>query len=544
MWHAKNLRFYVLLSGVVLAMLLLILALLHIQLNKRDFLADAGKARSIRTEAVVSQRGTIFDRHKSPLAMSAEVIDISVDPKIFKPTPKQRLQISQILEIPSQKIIQKSLLTKTRFAYLKQNVEPQIYKQIKALAIKGILYTPHSKRFYPASHVASHIVGFTDTSSEGIVGMELKYNDLLKSVDGSKKVIKDVDGNIIKEMGLVVAPIEGQNLILSIDLTVQYITYKHLAQAVQYHHAQSGSAIVIKTETGEILSMVNHPTFNPNNRKNIQFADLRNRAVTDIFEPGSVVKPFTMAKILTSTNLTIDSKIDTSPGYIKVDNHTIRDIKKYGTLSLSQILSKSSNVGTAKLSLMLDKYALINWFDDLGFGQKVTNQILGEKKGILPLAKRFSNANIAALSYGYGLSTTLLKLSQLYTVLANNGVNTPLSIIANPPAAIKEQIIDKRVAQQIRNSLIQAVSTQGTGASAQVQGFSVAGKTGTTHKFKKGSGYTSHQYRATFIGMLPADKPQYVIAVMIDSPQGNEYYGGEVAAPVFANIATELMRRN
>ena len=386
-------------------------------------------------------------------------------------------------------------------------------------------------------------MGFTDTSSEGIAGMELQYNDLLKSVDGIKKVIKDVDGNIIKEMGLVVAPREGQNLILSIDLTVQYITYKHLAQAVQYHHAQSGSAIVIKTETGEILSMANHPTFNPNNRKNIKFASLRNRAVTDIFEPGSVIKPFTMAKLLTSLDLTIDSKIDTSPGYIKVGKHTIRDIKNYGTLSLSQILSKSSNVGISKLSLRLDKYALINWFDDLGFGQKVTNQILGEKKGILPLDKRFSNANIAALSYGYGLSTTLLKLAQLYTVLANDGVNTPLSIIANPPAVSKEQIIDKNITKQIRNSLIQAVSTQGTGASAQVQGFSVAGKTGTTHKFKKDSGYTSHQYNATFIGMLPADKPQYVIAVLIDSPQGNEYYGGEVAAPVFVNIATELMRR-
>lgn len=527
------------LSGLAL---LVASRIVFLHLYEDDFLKNQGDARSLRVVSIPAHRGMILDRNGEPLAVSAPVESLWFDPREFIADAAQYRQLARRLNISESRL--QRLVTKNKgkhFVYLRRHMSPSSAAKVLALGVPGVYSRGEYKRYYPAAEVTTHMVGFTNIDGDGQEGMELAYDSWLRGQQGRKRVLKDRIGQTIKDIKALEEAKPGQNLTLSLDLRVQYLAYRELKAAVQQHKARSGSAVVLDVATGEVLAMVNQPSYNPNDRSTLKASHLRNRATTDTFEPGSTMKPLTIAAAIVSGKYSARSEIDTSPGYIRVKNYTIRDHRNYGVLDLSHIISKSSNVGATKLALSMEPNAVRNMFFNAGLGQATGSGFPGERVGSLP---HFSDKRIverAAMSYGYGLAVTPLQLAQSYMAFGNDGIKRNLSLLKTEQAMPGERIMPEVVARQVMAMMEQVTAKGGTGRRAQVPSFRVAGKTGTLHKVGS-NGYEEDKYVAVFAGVAPVKNPRFVTVVVVDEPSGQEYYGGEVAAPVFSRIMAGTLR--
>lgn len=510
-----------------------------------DFLQTQGDARAIRQEAIPAYRGLITDRNGEPLAVSTPVTTLIANPQHIKQfaKPQQILQLAQALNISEAQL--KARLKRYRnksFMHLARQLPTAEAEAILSLQIPGVSGRQEYKRFYPAGEVTAQLVGFTDINDDGQEGMELAYNAWLTGEPGAKKVVKDLAGRVIKDIALVKPAHAGDSLRLSIDLRVQYAAYRALKASVQKHQAKSGSVVVLDVESGEVLAMANQPSFNPNDRSNLQAGAVRNRAITDMMEPGSTVKPFTILAALESGKFQPDTLVDTNPGYLKVAYKTFVDPSNYGVLDLAGVLQKSSQVGTTKLALALNPDATRQVFERMGFGEPVGSGFPGETLGNLPGHRNWDPVTQATFAFGYGLSVSSLQLARAYAVLANNGYRKEVSLVAldGQPEGVK--VMDPSMVETVRNMLQAASSDQGTGKRAMIDGYSVGGKTGTLHKVKAGGGYDQNRYMSAFAGLSPIENPRLVTIVVIDEPRDGDYFGGLVAAPVFSEVTGNALR--
>ncbi|MBT5387877.1 MAG: penicillin-binding protein 2 [Porticoccaceae bacterium] len=510
-----------------------------------DFLQTQGDVRSIRSEVIPAYRGLITDRNGEPLAVSTPVTTLVANPQHIQElaTEDDLKRLAAALDTSLTQL--KNRLQRYRnksFMYLARQLPPVEAEKILSLRIPGISGRQETKRFYPAGEVTAQLVGFTDINDDGQEGMELAYNSWLTGEAGAKKVVKDLAGRIIKDISLVKPARAGEELRLSIDLRVQYAAYRALKASVQKHQAKSGSVVVLDVATGEVLAMANQPSFNPNDRSNLRPDSIRNRAMTDMMEPGSTVKPFTLLAALESGKFEPKTQIDTSPGYLKVNYKTFVDPKNYGVLDLAGILTKSSQVGTTKLALELDPDATRDLYERVGFGEPVGSGFPGETLGNLPGYRKWDPVTQATFAFGYGLSVSSLQMARAYAVLANDGLRREVSLLAidETPEAIS--VANADLVRDVRSMLSEATGVSGTGKRAMIDGYSVGGKTGTLHKVKVGGGYDDNRYMSAFAGLSPVDNPRLVTVVVIDEPREGTYFGGLVAAPVFSEVTGNALR--
>ena len=532
---------------LVLVLLLLVAVgitarMLTLYVDEQDFLQTQGDARTLRTVQVPAHRGIITDRNGEPLAVSAPVATIWADPKMMDFQHAGLAKLAVLLKTNKKKLQTKLSANRAkRFLYLQRQGTPELAEQVRALRIPGVHVDREYKRYYPAAEVTTHLVGFTNLDGKGQEGLELAYEDWLKADSGKQLVMKDRLGRTIKHIREVQPAQHGNDIELSIDLRLQYLAYRELKAAVKAHKADGGSLVMLDVETGDVLAMVNQPSYNPNDPRQRVSTALRNRALTDTFEPGSTVKPMTVAAALMSGKYTPDTMVDTSPGYMKVKRKTIRDHRNYGEIDVSTIITKSSNVGVTKLSFSLPEGSVRNLYHNVGLGQSTGIGFPGESTGYLPYLNERQVVERATLSYGYGLSVTPLQLAQSYLALANDGVVSPVNLIRQKEPGKPVRVMPAQVAKDVRVMMETVISNKGTGRRAAVPGYRVAGKTGTVHKVGRG-GYIDDQYVSTFAGLAPVSNPKLVAVVMIDNPKGQEYYGGEVAAPVFSRAVGGALR--
>jgi len=506
-----------------------------------DFLQTQGDNRSIRRVVVPAYRGLITDRNGEPLAISTPVTAISVNPQQIREQDIDRLSVAMNTPAAQLRARLKRYRNKS-FMYLARQLPTEQAERILDLGITGISGRREYKRFYPAGEVTAQLVGFTDINDSGQEGMELAYDTWLTGEPGAKKVVKDRAGRTINDISLIKSARSGENLRLSIDLRVQYAAYRALKAAVKKHNAKSGSVVVLDVTTGEVLAMANQPSFNPNDRSHVTIGATRNRAMTDIMEPGSTVKPFTILAALESGKFSSDSIISTSPGYLKVDYKTFVDPSNYGELKLEDVLSKSSQVGTTKVALALDPDSTRELFQRVGFGEVVGSGFPGETLGSLPAYRKWDPVTQATFAFGYGLSVSSLQLARAYAVLANDGVRREISLVALDSEPESIRVIASGISQQVRHMLRAASGAKGTGKRAMIDGYSVGGKTGTLHKVKPGGGYDQSRYMSAFAGLSPIENPRLVTVVVIDEPRDGDYFGGLVAAPVFSEVTGNALR--
>ena len=510
-----------------------------------EFLQTQGDARAIRTETIPGHRGLITDRNGEPLAVSTPVTTLIANPKRVA----ERADDTDIAKLAAALNISKaqldSRLNRYRnksFMYLARQLPSTEADRILDLRIPGVFGRQEYKRFYPAGEVTAQLVGFTDINDDGQEGMELAYNAVLSGEPGAKKVVKDLAGRVIKDISLVKPASHGSTLRLSIDLRVQYAAYRALKAAVQKHQAKSGSVVVLDVHTGEVLAMANQPSFNPNDRSNLRPDSIRNRSVTDMMEPGSTVKPFTILAALESGKFKPETIINTSPGYYKVSYKTFVDPRDYGPLTLAGILKKSSQVGTTKVALELNPDSTRELFERMGFGEGLGSGFPGETAGSLPGYRKWDPVTQATFAFGYGLSASPLQLARAYSILANNGLRQEVTMVASDTFAESVRVIDAQLTATVRHMLEAAASDKGTGKRAMIDGYSVGGKTGTLHKVKASGGYDQHRYMSAFAGLAPVDNPRLVTVVVIDEPRDGDYFGGLVAAPVFSEVTGNALR--
>ena len=511
----------------------------------RDFLQHQGDARSIRKEIIPAHRGLITDRNGEPLAVSTPVTTLIANPQdIQKSASAADIEkLAKALDISVSQL--KSRLKRYRnksFMYLARQLPTPEADRVLDLGVPGVSGRQEYKRFYPAGEVTAQLVGFTDINDDGQEGMELAYNAFLTGESGSKKVVKDLTGRVIKDIALIKPASPGNSLKLSIDLRVQYAAYRALKASVQKHQAQSGSVVVLDVQTGEVLAMANQPSFNPNDRSNLRPDSIRNRAVTDLMEPGSTVKPFTMLAALESGKFEPETVINTSPGYLKVAYKTFVDHRDYGPLDMAGILTKSSQVGTTKIALALDPDTTRELFERMGFGEGIGSGFPAETAGNLPAHRKWDLVTQATFAFGHGLSASSLQLARAYSILANNGARREISMTATESLPEATQVADPELVKSIRGMLKTAVGEKGTGKRAMIDGYSVGGKTGTVHKVKASGGYDPHRYMSVFAGLSPVDDPRLVTIVVIDEPREGDYFGGLVAAPVFSEVTGNALR--
>ena len=543
-------RYYLVMLGLASLPILVTgkIAQLQIMPNEErgvDFLQTQGDVRAIREEVIPAYRGLITDRNGEPLAVSTPVITLIANPKYMQTATAEsdlvRLAEAMDISLAALKARLKHYRNKS-FMRLARQISPAEAEKILSLRIPGVSGQQEYKRFYPAGEVTAQLVGITDIKDQGREGMELAYDSWLTGEPGSKKVMKDRAGRIIKDISLVKPASPGEALRLSIDLRVQYAAYRALKTSVAKHQAKSGSVVVLDIETGEVLAMANQPSFNPNDLSNLKSGATRNRVVTDQMEPGSTVKPFTLLAALESGKFAADTKIDTSPGYLKVTYKTFVDPKNYGVLDLAGILTKSSQVGTTKVALALDANSTRGLFERVGFGEPIGSGFPGEIVGELPGHRTWDPVAQATFAFGYGLSASSLQMARAYSVLANDGLRREISLVAldEPPETIR--VVDADITQDVRQMLQAAAGASGTGKRASIDGYSVGGKTGTLHKVKAGGGYDEDRYMSVFAGLSPVDNPRLVTIVVIDEPQDGDYFGGLVAAPVFSEVTGNALR--
>ena len=530
----------VLLVAVLSGFMLLVVQSVSLQSTNKAFLQKKGGDRYIRTLELQADRGKIKDRRGEILAGSSPVASVWVNPSVVEITEKQKLALAKLLDMKVASLDQKVSNKQKEFIYIKRRIAPDLAEQVNALDIAGVYLEREYKRFYPAGDVTSHVVGFTGVDGNGQEGLELVRNDALAGQAGQRRVIKDRAGQIVEELEVVREPSDGDELTLSIDRRIQYLVFRELSKAIEQYKAKAGSAVVLDAKTGEVLAMANFPTYNPNNPINIK-GKTRNRALTDVFEPGSTMKPVTAAAALEFGGYLTTTTVDTAPGYMKIGPATIHDTHSYAELTVAEVVKKSSNVGSAKIALSLDKKKLWNVFNKLGFGEKTDIGFPGEVRGKVRDYKTWRPIEQATMSYGHGISVTLLQLARAYTVFANDGELKPVSLVKLDKAPIGQPVFSASVANSVKDMLELVVQEGGTGTKAQVAGYRIAGKTGTAHKLGA-HGYERDKYVGSFVGLAPASNPRLIMAVMIDEPTSGQYYGGTVAAPVFSSVMSEVLR--
>ena len=536
-------RFWALVVILILLILGLIGRIIYLGIFEHDFLLGQSKLRSVRDVGTYVSRGIIKDRHGTPLAISVPAGSIWIDPKLFRPEAKELNLLSKFLEIDLKLIKSKWEKNIDReFVYLKRSVSMEIVKEIMSLGISGVFFEKGHKRHYPEGEAVAHVIGFTNIDDSGQEGIELAYDHWLRGIPGKTRVLKDRLGNTVTTLAVLAEPQKGNDLLLSIDHRIQYLAYNELKKAVLQRNAESGSAIVLSVKTGEILAMVNVPSYDPSNRKGISVSRMRNRAVTDLFEPGSTIKAFSIANALHSGKYKSTTVIDTNPGVFKVGGHVIYDNhhKNNGTLTVKEVLEKSSDIGTAKMTLSLPSNSLLNILKLVGFGKDTQSGFPGEASGFLPDRLEMRPFILATLSFGYGISVTLLQLAQAYSILAAGGIFRPVSFLKIDSPSGEVEVLPRQLCFEIINMLA-AVVTRGTGSLAKIAGYKVAGKTGTSHIASPYGGYYSNRYFASFVGFAPVFDPELVVAVMVKDPKG-AYFGSVVAAPIFANIMRGALR--
>jgi cell division protein FtsI (penicillin-binding protein 3) len=537
-----SVRLQIVLVLLMAGVLALAARAVDLQLMNHSFLADQGDARYSRVAEISAHRGTITDRYGEPLAVSTPVDSVWVNPKELSQTADQLPRLARALKRDPQSLARRvSSNVEREFLYLARHLQPEQAARVRMLDIPGVYLLREYRRYYPAGEVSGHVLGFTSIDDSGQEGLELAYDHWLAGEDGAKRVIQDRYGHVVENVESIRAARPGKDLVLSLDLRIQYLAYRELKRALIDHRARSGSLVVIDIATGEVLAMVNQPSFNPNDRDQLAAGRYRNRAVTDIFEPGSSIKPFVVAAALSSGQFREDSVIDTEPGFVKVGVKVIEDKHDLGTIDLATVLAKSSNVAMAKIALALDPQQIWTTLNALGFGQVTTTGYPGESAGLLSNYSHWRPIGIATLSYGYGLSVTTLQLAQAYATLGAGGIRRPVTFQRIDGAVEGERVIDERVARQLIHLLESVITPEGTGVRASLTGYRVAGKTGTAWKATAG-GYSTDKYISVFAGVVPASAPRLAAVVMIDEPGGTQYYGGEVAAPVFAGVMSGALR--
>lgn len=529
--------------AVIMAGLFGSMALRAVYLNvvDREFLRKQGDARMVRIEPIAAHRGMLRDRNGLPLAVSTPVMSIWVNPKEARQAKLDVKQLAAALDLNPVWLRQRLQKNAQReFLYIKRHLSPQSAQLVLDREFPGVYGISEYRRFYPEGEVTSHLLGFTNLDDKGQEGLELELNDKLQGVPGERRILRDLYGSKVKDVALLKPARPGQDVYLSFDARTQYLAYRELAQAVEKNGARAGTAVALDVDTGEVLAMVNQPAFNPNNRSNLRPEELRNRAVTDMFEPGSTMKPFTVAAGLESGKYSVHSRFNTAPGTLRVYDKLIRDHENYGVIDLGTIITKSSNVGAAQIALALPRETLPTFFSRIGFGKSTGSGFPGESAGRLQPPERWRPVEIATMSYGYGLTVTALQLARAYAMVAAGGIERPVSFLKVEGPVKGERVLSESIARALIPMMESVVTTDGTAIKAAVPGYRVAGKTGTAHKAQNGA-YAADQYMSTFAGMAPASHPRVVLVVVMDSPEG-QYYGGLVSAPVFSRIMAETLR--
>ena len=512
----------------------------YLQVLHNDFLQEKGDSRYRRDLEISASRGRIADRHGDVLAISTPMKSVWAIPADARLTPQQTKQLAVLLEIDGKELARR-LASDKPFVFLKRQLPPDVGDQVAALKLPGIGQDKEYRRYYPSGEMTAHVVGFTGVDDKGLEGVELAFQSQLLGHPGSRSVIKDRRGQIVEDVGSIRPPQDGKDIRLSLDAKVQYLAYSQLKQAVLDFKAKAGGAVVVDAKTGEILALANWPTYNPNNRERLSGAQLRNRAMTDTFEPGSVLKPFTIAQALESGKVRFDTIINCAPGKLTIGTATISDSHPHGALTVAEVIQKSSNVGAAKIAAMLPAQQMWDMFDAVGFGQVSHLGFPGEVPGRLRPWKSWRPIEQATMSYGHGISVSLIQLARAYTVFAREGDMIPLTLTkADDNPVGTTPVFSQQTAREVRAMLEMAVQPGGTAPKAQIPGYRVAGKTGTAYKLE--GGQYAKKYVASFVGLAPASDPRLVVAIMIDEPGGAQHYGGDVAGPVFAGVMSGALR--
>ncbi len=536
-WRFRCLSLVLLFLGLVIASRMFFLTIVD-----RSFLQSQGNARSLRVVDLPAFRGRIYDRNHQVLAVSSPVWAVWAMPQNVDVTSKQYAKLCQLLGVNKQALKNKLQRHRGReFVYIKRQVSPTVAWKIEQLNMKGIYFKREFKRYYPQGEAMSQILGFTNIDDTGIEGLELTFNDWLKGVPGKKRVVKDRLGRIVDEVSIIRQPKPGKHIYLSLDKRIQFIAYRELVNTVKQFKAKSGSVVVLDVTTGELLAMANVPSFNPNIRFKNRDSSYKNSAVTDLFEPGSVIKPFSIASAIDSGKFDADSMVDTSPSYIKVDGNMIRDERANGELSVTQILQRSSNVGVTKLVLASPASQLVDLLRRVGFGQSTGSGFPGESIGMLTDKLDSRPFVLATLGFGYGMSVTALQLVHAYSVFGNGGQLFPVSLLKIDKPRQGKQVISNDIAQSVLNMLEAVVEKGGTGRRARIKGYRIAGKTGTSRIADK-AGYAKDRHIASFVGIAPVSHPKIAVAVVIREPKQGSYYGSAVAAPLFARVMSSALR--
>lgn len=513
----------------------------YLQGLNNDFLQQKGESRYSRVVEIGAHRGRITDRNGEPLAISTAVESVWASPGDFNPDPDQLRRLGRLLNSDPADLVRRLGDTKREFVYLRRQLPPEHAAKVVELNIPGVFLQREFRRFYPAGEVVSHLVGMTDIDEKGQEGLELAFQDVLVGKAGSRRVIKDRLGRIIEDVESIRAPQQGRDLTLSIDLRLQYLAYRELKAALEEHRAKAGGLVILDARTGEVLAMANLPTYNPNNRGRIDPQRSRNRALVDLFEPGSTLKPFAVAASLEAGRIAPETIIHTGPGRMTIGKHTISDVHAAGSITVEQVIQKSSNVGAAKIALELSPQTMWGLYSRSGFGVLPKSGFPGEGSGRLRAHNTWKPIEQATMSYGHGISVSLLQLARAYTIFAGNGELLPVTLIKRSEPVAGTPAITPRTAQAIRKMLEMAVHPGGTAPRAQVAGYRVAGKTGTAHKLENGR-YAPSKYVSSFVGLAPVSDPRIVVAVMIDEPSAGQHYGGAVAAPIFSQVVQAALR--
>ncbi len=564
-------RFYLMWGVVLLCFIALIGRAFYVQIVNHDFLQNKANAKILRTESIKAMRGVIYDRHGVPLAISTPVMKVVIDPRDYFEAKKLYEDISaELIKDPTNRKLKRQLpdsnlnldeladavgmdraelrkkmneRSRSRYLVLKKEVPPQQADVILKREFQGVYTEKNYKRYYPQPQPNAQIIGLTNSEGMGIEGLEMQLNTRLAGVDGEQQVIRDKRGNRVKDPEIIKEVEAGKNITLSIDSRLQYIMYRELTASGVANNARSATAITVDVKTGEILAMASWPSYNPNDKNGLNNKDaMRNRGAVDSFEPGSTMKPLTVAMALESGKFTTNSVINTAPGTMRVGNHTIRDTHDYGSLTLGGIIQKSSNVGVAKIALSLPYSTLPTFYKRVGFGERSAVKFPGESAGLILPKNKWNVSEVATMAYGYSLNATVLQLADAYAMIANKGKKMPLSLYKLEELPKGEQMIDPKIADQVLLMMEAVTLPGGTARQADIPGYRVAGKTGTAHKLRADrKGYSQSDYRALFAGVAPVSDPRLAMIVVVENPKG-QYYGGLVAAPVFARVMQESLR--
>ncbi len=543
-------RSFLLFSLLMLGLFAMAGRAMYLQGMQNDFLQQKGASRYSRVVEMNVSRGMITDRNGVVLAISSPVASVIADPQLIKITDKQLTQLSSLLDINIKEVEKRLHRANSRFVYLKRQMMPDVAEKITALNIPGIILENESKRYYPAREAAAHVLGFTDINDKGQDGVERGWEETLAGEFGSRRVIKDNKGRIIESVEDIRSPKQGQDVVLSLDRRIQHLAHRELKYAVEINQAKSGSIVVLDAQTGEILALTNLPVFNPNRKSTIirdddeekeKTSNYRNRALVDIYEPGSTLKPFPVAMAIEIGQVNPDTVVETAPGTFRLGRTTIRDVSDKGDLTVAEIIQTSSNVGTAKIALAMPPQTLWEMLNRSGFGAPIGLGFPNEASGILRPYSSWRPIEQATMSYGHGISVSLMQLARAYTLFTTGGQLMPVSLVKQDMPVMGQQVISRETAQAVSNMLEMVTQPGGTAPLAQVNGYRVAGKTGTAHKLVDGR-YAKRIYTSSFVGYAPASNPRLIIAVVVDEPSAGQHFGGAVAGPVFSQVMAGALR--